>query len=506
MVTPPVVIVGSGPTGLATACALMSAGVGVRVLDQAGAPPGTSRALGLQPRGAEVLERLGALADLPQRSRPIRQVAVHVDGRELGRLAVGRPTRLVQRPGLLVAQTEIESALRDRLAVLGGTVEWGRKVTDLRPDPGGVDIVLEDGETVRAGWVVGCDGAHSRVRAAAGIEFPGVPLVERFLLADVHVELGLPRDTVAVWLRGDDMLAAFPLPGPDLWRLMAPAVATTDVTPDAVLDALIGRLRRHSGIAAAVGACDWTSTFTIQRRLASAYRRGRILLAGDAAHVHSPFGGQGMNTGIGDAENLAWKLAMVVRGRAGVALLDTYAAERRPVAEEVLSSTSSLTGLVLGGSAPARLLRDRVLVPLMNAPLVQRLIWEHASQLKVSYRRSWLPGLRPGDRVADVAGSTEGGRQSRLHAELGPRWVLIAPATVTGEACAATARRALGADGVTRLVPAQPTRRVLLVRPDAHLGWSGRTPADLARWLATALHRGPAGQPLADGEVGLIRR
>jgi 4,5-epoxidase len=470
--------------------------------------------LGLQPRGTEVLERLGALGDLPQRSLPIHQVAVRVAGRELGRLAVGRPTRLVQRPGLLVSQTEIESALRDRLAILGGGVEWGRAVTDLRPGVSGVDVVVDAGEALHADWVIGCDGAHSRVRAAAGIEFPGVPLIERFLLADVHIDLGLPRDTVAVWLHGEDLLAAFPLPGSDLWRLMAPAPDAAEVAPNAVLDVLTSLLARHTGTIPAVRACDWTSTFRIHRRLASSYRRGRVLLAGDAAHIHSPFGGQGMNTGIGDAENLAWKLAMVVRGRAGEALLDTYSAERRPVAEEVLASTSSLTSLVLGGSAAAWLLRDHVLVPLMNRPLVQRLIWEQASQLKVSYRRgplahrSWGIRLRPGDRIADTAGSHEDGRPSRLHAELGTSWVLLAPATATGDACTAAVRRVLGADAVTRLVPAYPTRRVLLVRPDAHLAWSGRTPAALTRWLTRALHcgvaTGPADQPLSQAASGKI--
>jgi 4,5-epoxidase len=178
-------------------------------------------------------------------------------------------------------------------------------------------------------------------RAAAEIEFPGVPVAEHFLLADVHA-------------------------------------------PDGVLDALAGALRRHTATAPAFRACDWTSTFGIHRRLASSYRRGRVLLAGDAAHIQSPFGGQGMNTGIGDAENLAWKLAMVVRGRAGQALLDSYTAERRPVAEEVLASTSSLIGLVLGGSNPARLVRDHLLVPLLNAPPVQRLIWADSAAVSPS--------------------------------------------------------------------------------------------------------------------------
>lgn len=496
----PVLVVGAGPTGLTTACALLTGGVAVRVIDRATGPAATSRALGLQPRGAEVLDRLGALGDLPGRSLPIRQVAVSVEGRELGRLAVGRPTPLVRRPGLLVSQTEIEGELRDRLTALGGRVEWGREATDLQPGAGGVDVVLDGGDGMRAEWVIGCDGAHSRVRVAAGIEFPGVPLVERFLLADVRVDLGLPRDTVAVWLRRDDMVAAIPLPGPDRWRLMALAPAATELAPcatelapGAVLDALTAALADHTGTVRAIRECEWTSTFRIHRRLASTYRRGRILLAGDAAHIHSPFGGQGMNTGIGDAENLGWKLAMVVRGRAGEALLDTYSAERRPVAQDVLASTSSLTALVLADTVRARLLRDRVVVPLMNVPLVQRLAWEQASQLKVSYRggplggRWWGPRPRPGDRVPDLSAAREDGRPTRLHAELGATWVLLAPATPVGEACAAAARLAFGSGSVTRLVSPGRAGRVLLVRPDAHLAWSGSRPAALRRWVDAAL-------------------
>ncbi len=398
----PVVIVGAGPTGLALACGLLAADVPVRVVDRAAGPAGTSRALGLQPRGAEVLDRLGALGDLPARSLPIQQIVITVDGHELGRLPVGRPTPLVRRPGLLCSQTEIESALRARLAELGGAVEWGREVTALTGHGDGVDVCLGGTEDVRAGWVVGCDGAHSRVRKAAGIGFPGVPLVERFLLADVHADLGLPRDSVAVWLRGDEMVAAFPLPGADLWRLMAPAPGDGggDDGQDAVLGALCTLVERHTGAAPVVTGCDWTSVFRIHRRLAEDYRRGRVLLAGDAAHVHSPTGGQGMNTGMGDAENLAWKLALVVHGRAADTLLDTYAGERRPVATEVLAATSSLTELVLGRSRTGRMLRDHVLVRLLNLPLVQRLVWEQASQLKVSYRGG---PLAPGPAV--VTGS-----------------------------------------------------------------------------------------------------
>src|SRR4051794_11963435 len=150
MESPPVVVVGAGPTGLAVACGLRLRGVSVRVLDRATGPAVTSRALGLQPRGAEVLDRLGAVGALAERNRPIREVVVSVGGRELARLEVGRPTRRVQRPGLIVSQVEVERALRERLAALGATVEWECPVTALGA---GADVVLADGRTVRAAWV-----------------------------------------------------------------------------------------------------------------------------------------------------------------------------------------------------------------------------------------------------------------------------------------------------------------------------------------------------------------
>ncbi|MGH3872707.1 MAG: FAD-dependent monooxygenase [Pseudonocardiaceae bacterium] len=487
-----VLVVGAGPTGLAVACGLRSAGVQVRVFDRATGPAVTSRALGLQPRGVEVLARLGALGDLPARSLPIGQVVVSINGREVGRLAMGRPTRLVRRPGLLVSQAEIEAQLRCRLAELGDAAQWGREVVDLEQDPSGVTVRLVDGETLRTGWVVGCDGAHSVVRKAAHIGFPGVPLVERFLLADVQAELPLPRDTVAVWLRGQDMLAAFPLPGVDLWRLMAPAPAGEAVQGDAVLDALTGLLTIHAGYpAGVVRGAQWTSTFRFHRRLADTYRQGRVLLAGDAAHIHSPFGGQGLNTGIGDAENLAYKLALVTEGRAGAVLLDSYQAERRPVAAEVLASTSSMTRLVLGDTAVARLVRDRVFVPLLNRPWVQRRIWERASQLTLSYRaspRRWFSSCQPGDRIPDLGCRRQDGAGTRLHAELGPRWAVLAAPSATAQGCLEIARGRLGADRVVGLTPdGPPPPAVLLVRPDAHLAWRGRTSDGLRRWLAGAL-------------------
>jgi len=480
-----VVVVGAGPTGLALACGLRAAGVDVRVFDKAAGPAVTSRALGLQPRGVEVLDRLGALGDLPDRGLPIRSVTINVDGRELASFPVGQPTGLGGPRGLIMSQADIEGALRDRLFALGGDIEWDRGVDGLARVRDGVTVCLDDGSEFDAAWVVGADGAHSVVRKAVGIGFPGVPIVEQFLLADVHADIDRPREGAVSWLRGDAALAAFPLPGNDLWRVMAPAPTEfgDEPAPQAIVDYLASRLAAEA--AGTIDSTVWTSTFRIQRRLADGYRRGRVLLAGDAAHIHSPLGGQGMNTGIGDAENLAWKLALVVSGRADHSLLDTYEAERRPIAKGVLETTSSVTEMVVSQRWAARLLRDRVAVPLMNQSWVQRQITERASQLKVSYRhgplgaRLWrfLPGVRAGDRVADRTCTRADGTSVRLFDALGPGWALIG-----ANSLAEVARERLG-----DVVSLRGDRAGLLVRPDGHLAWRGTDAAGLRAWLDNAL-------------------
>jgi 2-polyprenyl-6-methoxyphenol hydroxylase-like FAD-dependent oxidoreductase len=480
-----VVVVGAGPTGLALSCGLLEAGIAVRILDKAAGPAVTSRALGLQPRGVEVLDRLGALGDLPQRGLPIRSVTIHVDGRELASFEVGQPTRLGGPGGLIMSQADIEGALRDRLRALGGTIEWGRPVTGLVVNADSVTVRLDGGSDLSAIWVVGADGAHSVVRKSAGIGFPGVPIVERFLLADVHADVDRSREGALSWLRGDKVLAAFPLPGQDLWRVMAPAPSefSDDAGQDEIVEYLGARLAAEAG--GTVRSVEWTSTFRIQRRLADTYRRGRLMLAGDAAHIHSPLGGQGMNTGIGDAENLAWKLALVVKGRAEDILLDTYEAERRPIAKDVLESTTGVTEVIVRKDRLSRLARDRVAIPLLNRGWVQRLIAGRASQLQVSYRhgplgarrRRHLPGLRPGDRVRNRTYTRPDGTTVLLYDALGPQWALIGPGRL-----ADPARERLGEVATLR-----GDGDALLVRPDGHLAWRGTDAARLREWLDGAL-------------------
>ena len=303
----------------------------------------------------------------------------------------------------------------------------------------------------------------------------------------------------------------FRFPVEDLWRLMAPAADPgneADLVADEVVLADVARLlEEHTGCdRSLLRDPEWITSFRIHRRLAETYRAGRILLAGDAAHVHSPFGGQGMNTGIGDAENLAWKLAMVVNGTAEHELLDSYEAERRPIAADVLEWTGGAGNLVLGNHVLARVLRDRMIVPLMNRASMQRRVWETVSQLKVTYRdgplgrraRRWFAGRGPlpGDRVPDIeCARAGGGGHTTLHAELGNRWALVMPARTVSDEYAAVVAKRLGDDGtITLVADHDSTEEIMLVRPDAHLGWRGRADPDaLDRWLTSVARHGRAG-------------
>lgn len=350
---------------------------------------------------------------------------------------------------------------------------------------------------MRAGWVIGCDGTGSTTRKLAGVGFPGVKLSERFLLADLRLDWDLDRSGTSGWIHPTGMLGAMPMPDPvsggdNLWRLIAYDPGHSDDKPgeQEILDRLRQILPERSGRQVRIGEAEWVSQFTIHRRLADRYRNGRIVLAGDAAHAHAPFGGQGMLTGVGDAENLGWKLALVVQGKANEALLDTYEAERRPLATEVLRGTANVTKVNIASSPIGRFIRDRVLVRLFNLAGIQRWTTYTTSQLWVSYRKGPLGGRgakpRPGDRLSDRTVVRADGGTTRLHAELGGHWALLAPHAGANE-LETVARQRLGDRlGILR----HQDEQTMLVRPDAHLAWRGSDTAGLERWLDGALERG----------------
>jgi 4,5-epoxidase len=552
--TTSVLIAGAGPTGLALACDLRSRGIDVMIVDKALAPATTSRALGVQPRGTEILDRLGALGDLPQRAVNAQAINLYSGKQRLFRIEM-RARSGVAVPGpLLIGQSEVEGQLRARLGELGREVMWGVELVAAEQCEHDVKVVLRSarGEhLVRADWLVGCDGSHSKTRKLAGIAFDGTAFAEKFLLADVRLDWSQPRQEPVVWLHAGGMFAALPLPGPDVWRIMAELPADFvahdsggSISDAAAIDLLQKFLEERVGdTTTRVTDPSWVSVFRFHRRLASSYRRGRILLAGDAAHIHSPFGGQGMNTGLGDAYNLGWKLALVTQGRASEKLLDTYDVERRPVAANVLKNTTTNTNLILGNNLLTRLFRDYAFIPLMRRPAVQRKFQARGSQLNVTYRGGPLAmghgllsrvmaGTRSGPKAGDRAPNAPGrlppaGTPTTLGAQTCVGWALLLFGSDRDEfaACAAAARSRLGKDlRVIRIIRRGETltpdgsrhedivledhrgeiaalyrpgdTEVVLLRPDGHIAWRAARPdaTELSQWLSTAL----------DGHAGVM--
>ncbi|GAB3489652.1 FAD-dependent monooxygenase [Nocardiopsis coralliicola] len=494
-----VLIAGAGPTGLTAACALALQGVSVRIIDAADGPSPTSRANLVHARGAEVLDKVGALGDLPEKSVSALTITLHMGGQPVSVIRFGDTGLHTSRPALVTPQAQVEKRLRERWAGLGGAVEWGTRLTGIEQDGGGTTATVETAHggtpatgTLRARWLLGADGAHSATRKLVGAAFPGAPVADTWLLADAHMDWRLPADGTTGWMHPDGVGAALPMRDPDgdgiLWRLMFYAPGLAEDPPDSaeIVDLLRRMVPERSGIAdAGIIDAPWTSVFRIHRRLVDSYRHGRVLLAGDAAHLHSPLGGQGMLTGIGDAENLAWKLALVVHGTAAPALLDAYQAERRPLAEGVLRVTTANSRLQVGDGALVRFVRERIMLPLIGLGVVQRAATRAASQLNVSYRKGPLGGRRtpaalrpgsgpaPGDRVADLPCLREDGTPTRLHAELRAHWVLLSSEP---DPPGAQAVRDRLKDAVEVLTPRdRKLADMLLIRPDSHLLWRGGT-------------------------------
>ena len=368
-----VVVVGAGPTGLTLAASLLHRGVDAMIVDRLTAGANTSRAAAVNARTLEVLEGI----DVSRRMVKAGLIAPRFTMRQGGRMLIpvdfsGLPTKYPYT--LMLSQARTEALLIERLAELGGEVVRPKALTGLSQDPDGVTATFDDGDTIRARFVVGCDGAHSLVRELGGIGFAGGEYAESFALADVRLSGEAPHDEVVLFyaMTGLDVLA--PLPG-GIHRIVAPSVhAPERPSVEFVQDIL--DTRGFGPGHTVVTELIWGSRFRIQHRVADSYRAGRLLLAGDAAHVHSPAGGQGMNLGIQDAVALAAALHDVLSGGSDAAL-DAYSADRRPVARAVLTTTGRLTRLATlpRAARPARnvLMRLAARIPSVRTKLAWRL-------------------------------------------------------------------------------------------------------------------------------------
>jgi 2-polyprenyl-6-methoxyphenol hydroxylase-like FAD-dependent oxidoreductase len=488
MTTTDVLVSGAGPTGLALAIDLARRGVRVLIVERSPHYPAGSRGKGIQPRTLEVFEDLGVLDDVLATGGPYPGMRAYAGDQVVWEgvmQAEEQPTPDVPYPNIwLLAQTLTERILRAKLAEYGVTVRLGAELTDLTCDDDGVTATVS-GSPVRAAYLVGADGGRSTVRKLLGVGFEGETHEdERMLIGDFPVT-GVGRDHWHFWgSTATDSVGLCPLAGTGSFQFVAPLSADADaeMTAEACRRLFAERSGRTD---IELGEPTWLSLFRTNVRMVDRNRVGRVLLAGDAAHVHSPAGGQGLNTGVQDAYNLGWKLAAVLRGAAET-LLDTYPQERLAVAAEVLG-ISSRYHRGLRADTPSD-------VPVQRGEDTKQLgVHYRGSPIAVETRRS-PSGPRAGDRAPDAPCRTADGRAVRLFDLFrGPHATVLAFGTGyrewteslrgrTGIEAYAVGSSILDTDGhIERAYRAQD-RDLLFVRPDGYLGHAGTDLAELERF------------------------
>jgi len=540
-----VLVVGAGPTGLALATQLAAFGVPCRVIDKGSDRAQESRALAVQPRTLEVLRPFGVADELVRRGNPAVQLRLHAGSRVTHARLFDLGLDDTAYPFLLfISQARTEAVLVEHLAGRGVRVERRTELEDFRDTGDALACRLRgpggDTTTIDAGWVVGCDGAHSTVRKVSGTAFTGGRYPQTFVLADLAVD-GLEPGTVNAYVGAAGPLLFFPLAEPAPWRLVTlrPAdrtpigAAAADAEPTTAEPVSLAELQALTAAATTepLSLHDpvWATAFTVHHRHAAAYRTGRAFLAGDAAHIHSPAGAQGMNTGIQDAINLGWKLALVSRGRAPESLLDSYDAERRPVGAFVLRFTDRA---FTAATSPHPLIRaarthlaPRVIPWALRFRPGRAAAFRTVSQLGIGYRHSpavdigdpsragrWLlarprAGPRAGDRLPDVR-IVRDGVECWLHEVLTAtafHLLLCGPADSWDDIRLAELQDRFAdvlvvhnldrrpAPGVNGDLTGRAFRRLrvrtpaqLLVRPDGHLGYRTDRPelTGVERYLA----------------------
>ena len=366
-----VLIVGAGPTGLALALALKQAGVDHRIVDALPAGLNTSRAAVVHAHTLEMLEGLGVVPDLQDSGLDLSRFTIR--DRDQALLEIGfRDLPSTYQQILMIPQPETEAVLASHLDSLGGTIQRNAKAVRVSQDVEGATVDLETlkgKERVRARFVVAADGMHSVVRAATSIQFEGDTVGTSFVLADVRMDWPVGREEVSLFFSPAGLLVVAPLPDGS-FRLVAPVEDAPETLTLAYVQALV-ELRGPHTSPAHVTNIVWSSRFRVHHRLASSYREGRIVLMGDAAHVHSPAGGQGMNTGLVDAVVLAKALTAIVRDGAPLYTLDRYAELRRPAAEKVLTLASRLTRIATVRPVILRSFRNLALRVLNKVPALK---------------------------------------------------------------------------------------------------------------------------------------
>ena len=519
----PVIINGAGPVGLSMACSLARHGTPFRIFDKAPEPATQSRALAIFPRTIEVFNTLGILDEVLDQGLKLDEVCMYNESRELAHMkfdSIDSPYKFA----ISLPQSHTERILQSRLEALGSRVERQMELVGLTQDATGVTASYRkaDGseETVAGSWFLGCDGAHSAARHLIGMNFQGAQYEEEFLLADVKIDSDLPTNQASLFTTADGLFAYFPFKG-GRGRIIADhRIGATHAAEEPTMEEIATIAKHRCFQRFEISDPAWKAWFRISHRIVESFSSGRVFLCGDAAHIHSPAGGQGMNTGIQDAFNLAWKIDLVLRGLADIGFLASYEAERMPVVRSTVNITDRMTRTATAHGPAAKHLRD-MLIPLMSGlPFVREAMAQRMAEISIDYRGTdWVEnhGLGPvhaGDRAPDaVLYDRVGRREVRIFDLLKtPGFVLLAfegysaknidpailkdlpgqvyrirrpgleigPADLEDRDCVAGKAYGAAEDGL-----------LILIRPDGYVAYRGPNAAELSAYLGRlkGLHR-----------------
>jgi 2-polyprenyl-6-methoxyphenol hydroxylase-like FAD-dependent oxidoreductase len=463
---PQALIVGAGPVGLTMAAELARYGIAVRIVDKAAHRTDKSKAIVLWSRTLELLDRAGCSEAFVSAGLKVNAANIIAGGKVLGHVSFAG----IMSPhayALGIPQSDTERLLEEHLGKLGVRVERQVEATGFRARNDGVETIIRhaDGnnETVESAWLIGCDGAHSTVRHTLGLAFEGDTLKSDWILADVHMDgYPFPQNEMATYWHQSGVLLLFPITA-GRCRIIADLGLSEGQAPtDPTLDQITAIVSQRGPAGLKLFDPIWLSAFRINERKVTDYRSGRVFVVGDAAHVHSPAGGQGMNTGMQDAFNLAWKLAMVLQKTCSARLLDSYSVERSAVGAEVLKAAGRLTSVAVMRNPAAQSVRNLIGRIMLGLAPVRNAMVEQMTEISIGYAQSPLNGAsvhglngpEPGQRILPVSGQSPAGTGSK------PLFTLFAEPS----------------EETARLLRDHPTLidRTLRTPPDTRGMWLGR--------------------------------
>ena len=520
-----VLIVGAGPTGLMLANQLARRGIRPLIIDHHSGPAQQTRAMAVHARTMEIYSQLGIIEEAMELGQRGNGANMWAKGDLKARIPLasmgeGRsPFPYV----LMLGQDDNERIMGAHLQELGVTIQWNTELLALEQSADHVTATIKhaDGSTrtVTAAYVAGCDGARSAVRELNGIAFPGAPYEQVFFVADTEATGPMVAKELNIYLWRSGFHLFFPMRGRDRWRVIGILPAELRDRDDLTFEELVPALRMEASSRLQFKSCSWFSTYRIHHRRTERFMKGRCFLLGDAAHIHSPMGGQGMNTGLQDAYNLAWKLALVVQGKADRKLLDSYETERQPVAQALLETTDRAFQLIVSDHWLAALFRTRIMAKVaafaMGRASLRKIAWNTLSMTGIEYRASplshTLAGVpetapRAGDRFPWLQLEFQGnGPSEDLYRKLGDLHfnllVIGQPAPDVSSFGPGDLLRvhAIAADGANAAALARagiPSRAFYLLRPDGHVALAGTQldTAAIKQWLtAQRIDTGGAG-------------